>query len=233
MRDLKKIFIRLKILFFIGTEETKKLKIFKRIKKKTKNSDLFKKGSESEKMGNKSNEENDVEEGTDDSSADIIPTRHEENPQKLAEIIQDYELWGPFLFTILFCSLVSLISSSSSQENSFIIFIGIIFSANMILYINSRLMLARVSFMQLMSVLGYGLFPFSIAALICLCLRHLIHFLLIWLMIILILIFSSIITKKLLTTVVQESKLSLLWYPILLYHSTLSFLIISTSHHLN
>jgi hypothetical protein len=177
--------------------------------------------------------ERDVENSIDDSSADIIPTREEETPEKLAEIIQDYELWGPFLFTILFCSLVSLIGSSSSQESSFIIFIGIIFSANLILYLNSRLLLARVSFMQLMSVLGYSLFPFSLAALICLFVRNLIHFIFIWLIIILILIFSSVITKKLLSQAVDESKLKLLWFPTLLYHTTLGFLIISTSHHLS
>lgn len=187
---------------------------------------MYKNNSETEKIEDSSShqEPNSI----DESSANIVDKDPKEDPEKLAQIIQDYELWGPFLFTILFCSLGSLIGGSS-QESSFIVCVAIIFAGNIVLYLNSRLLQAKVSFLQLASVLGYSLFPFTVGALLCLLLRHVLHFMFVWAIILLILVFASIVTRKLLTRVVAQSKVSLVWYPILLYHFTLSFLIISTS----
>lgn len=234
MRDLRKILTRLKILFLIGKSETSKLKLFDKIKKlRKKKPDLFENASESEKIENKENSLGGSQNNSlDDSSIEIVERKDEEKVENIAAIIQDYELWGPFLFTMIFCFLASLINGLSSQENSFIIFIGIIWSANCVIYVNSRLLLARISFMQMISVLGYSLFPLSLAALLCLFLRNILHFVLIWLIIIFILLFASIVTRKLLNEVVSSSKLTLIWFPIFLYHLTLGFLMVSTSHHL-
>jgi len=81
-------------------------------------------------------------------------------------VTRDWDLWGP----LVFCLVLSLLMSFGASENqSQVVFTGIfsmVWLGEAVCTLNLKLLGGTVSFFQSVCVLGYCLFPLTIAALI-------------------------------------------------------------------
>ncbi|KAI5807862.1 Yip1 domain protein [Peziza echinospora] len=81
--------------------------------------------------------------------------------------LQEWDLWGPLLFTLLISTLLSSTPSTTTSPST--IFTGIfvlIWLGSAIITLQIKLLGANIGFFQSVSVIGYTLFPISVAALL-------------------------------------------------------------------
>jgi len=86
------------------------------------------------------------------------------NPQ--AASIHDWDLWGPLLFCLLLSTLLSI---ATSDEQSVDVFAGtfiMVWFGEALVTLQIKLLGGQISFFQSISVIGYTLFPMTIAALL-------------------------------------------------------------------
>lgn len=206
-RDLNRIWQRLKILFWIGSKDLPKLP-------------WRQKDSESENI--QDNQDTDAEN----------PTPQTTQPD-IQHILKDYELWGPFLFTLTFCLLAAyantgvLSSATSGHQTLFVIYICLVTFFNFVFYLNARLLRARISFLQMASVLGYSLFPHVVSALIWTIFKAVFGKILMFLVVVGVMCFAGLVSFRLLREAVPKGKVWLLLYPVLGYHLLLCFSLVS------
>lgn len=195
---MQKIWHRLKILFLIGRKDIQHFR-------------WNQKNSESDSINNSEN---------------FSPQEKTSDPE-IQNLLRDYELWGPFLFTLIFSLLASYDTLKGSHQTVFIIYICLISFFNFIFYFNARLLRAKISFLQMVSVLGYSLFPHVISALIWRIFRAVFGKFLIFLVVLGVMAFGGLVSYRLLRDVAPKGKVWLLLYPVLGYHLLLCFSLVS------
>ncbi|KAL2429946.1 hypothetical protein ABEF95_013396 [Exophiala dermatitidis] len=84
----------------------------------------------------------------------------------LSEGLRDWDLWGP----LIFCLLLSLfLSMRASKAQSDLVFSGVfsmVWIGEAVVTLQIKLLGGNISFMQSVSIIGYTLFPLTIAALL-------------------------------------------------------------------
>lgn len=79
--------------------------------------------------------------------------------------IREWELWGP----LLICVFLSMIIGYGGQKDKGLIFVVIFFVVwlgSIIITLNAQFLGSKVSFFQMMSLLGYCVFPYTVFGLV-------------------------------------------------------------------
>ena len=130
--------------------------------------------------------------------------------------IRNYDLWGPFLFTLVFAFCVTL-NRHESMEKIFSIIIIYIICGVSIVTINTKLLKINLTFSQGGSVIGYSLFPMNVSALFSGFLSFMPHFLKV-LVTILTILCSIKCGFEIMKCISTKDKIYLLTYPLVLFY---------------
>eukprot|EP00331_Platyophrya_macrostoma_P009039 CAMPEP_0176420526 /NCGR_PEP_ID=MMETSP0127-20121128/8653_1 /TAXON_ID=938130 /ORGANISM="Platyophrya macrostoma, Strain WH" /LENGTH=220 /DNA_ID=CAMNT_0017801127 /DNA_START=34 /DNA_END=694 /DNA_ORIENTATION=+ len=150
----------------------------------------------------------------------MMPKAREEGAKEL----RNWDLWGPLLICLLLATLLSLRAKDKAQVIFGTIFV-IIWIGACILTLNTKLLGGKISFFQSVCVLGYCVFPISVAALV----LSIIHaFISVPIIISLILsgmafVWSTFSSVGFMKALVNEEKKLLAAYPVLLFYLYLSW----------
>lgn len=87
----------------------------------------------------------------------------DKSEELMSREIRNYELWGPFAFSLLFAFFVTLRSGKSIESMFSIVIIYIAFGIVGVT-LNTRLLRTNLTLMQGASVVGYSLFPMNASA---------------------------------------------------------------------
>ncbi len=92
----------------------------------------------------------------------VVPKMTE---RKLEELY-NWDLWGPLLFCFLYSIALST-GDNTNNENSIFVLIFIIFwIGGFVITFNARFLGASIGICQMISLLGYGMFPINVAGII-------------------------------------------------------------------
>ena len=150
-------------------------------------------------------------------------TPKNQNNQQIENEIRNYELWGPFVFFLLF-SLTSSIRHSN-MEDVFTLVIMVLVAGCFILTLNSKLLHTNISFLQGASAIGYSIFPMNIGgAFICM-----FNFLPLFLKLSIGLTCSLFSIKcgfRIMEKMAAQDKVYLVTFPLVIFYFSLSWFII-------
>ena len=136
--------------------------------------------------------------------------------------IKNYELWGPFIFTLIFAVSNTLHSQNMEDDFSLIILFQIISFFGLI--INSKLLKIRISYLEGLSIFGYLIFPLSFVALV----NSILYFLPCFLRFLIITLgfFGSLKSgKDIFENLCGEDKVFLTLFPILLWQLAMAWFV--------
>lgn len=103
----------------------------------------------------------------------LLPFSYED---KLAEL-RNWDLWGPLIFCLLMTLFIALGSSQTQIDDIFGVIYMVLFGGSIVVGVNCYLVGGDGSIFMMISILGYCLAPFVIAALLNWLLRRFIFFL--------------------------------------------------------
>ncbi|EMR10571.1 hypothetical protein PNEG_01276 [Pneumocystis murina B123] len=83
-------------------------------------------------------------------------------PHENCNILRNWDLWGPFIFCLIFSLCLSLETSKNESINVFTGIFCIIWVGKLIITLNLKLLKVPISLFQSICILGYSLFPFVI-----------------------------------------------------------------------
>lgn len=138
----------------------------------------------------------------------------------------DWDLWGPLIFSLVFAIVLAFTNESQSTEvfSGSFAFIWIFY---FVIGLNVQLLGSTISFLSAISAIGYSMFPIVIGEVIC---TLLIHWRWIRLLIMLVLnawsIYAGVMSVK--CSGVFPGRVALAMYPVGLFYSVLSWLVIIT-----
>ena len=89
--------------------------------------------------------------------------QNDKNEANMSVEIRNYDLWGPFVFALLFAFCVTL-HRRENMEQIFSIIIIYISCGVVLVTLNARLLKTSLTLLQGGSVIGYSLFPMNISA---------------------------------------------------------------------
>lgn len=89
--------------------------------------------------------------------------KSDKTEESMSAEIRNYDLWGPFVFTLLFAFFVTL-RSGKSIESMFSLIIVYISFGTLGVTVNTRLLRTPLTLMQGASLIGYSLFPMNASA---------------------------------------------------------------------
>lgn len=142
--------------------------------------------------------------------------RADKTDETMGNEIRNYDLWGPFLFTLFFAFFVTLRSGQSIESMFSIIIIYISFGIVGVT-LNSRLLRTPLTVMQGASVIGYAMFPMNAAAVFLSLFYFLPHFLKV--AVILVSIACSIKCGfETVKVIAPKEKVALVFYPLVLFY---------------
>ncbi|KAL3643038.1 Protein YIP4a [Castilleja foliolosa] len=150
----------------------------------------------------------------------VFPNPYREDPGKA---LRDWDLWGPFFF-IVFLGLALSWSASVKKSEVFAVAFALLAAGAVILTLNVLLLGGHIIFFQSLSLLGYGLFPLDIGALICMLEGNVIIKVVV---VALTLAWSSWAAYPFMSTAVNPRRKALALYPVLLMYVSVGFLIIA------
>jgi len=91
----------------------------------------------------------------------LIPKMTERKLQEL----YNWDLWGPLIFCFLYS--IALSTGNSNSETSIFVLIFVIFwIGGFVITFNEKFLGAQISICQILSLLGYGMFPIAVAGVI-------------------------------------------------------------------
>jgi hypothetical protein len=82
--------------------------------------------------------------------------------------LRDWDLWGPFIFCLLLCLILSVTAPNGQTSTLFAGVFSIVTFGGGVATVNVVLIGRSVAFFQSLCAIGYCLFPMSAAALVCL-----------------------------------------------------------------
>ncbi|EPY52544.1 rab GTPase binding protein [Schizosaccharomyces cryophilus OY26] len=86
---------------------------------------------------------------------------------KNAQVLRDWDLWGPLIFSLVISLCLSLPASSSDRESIFTVVFALIWFGEAVCSLNIKLLGANISIFQSICILGYSSFPLVISSVVC------------------------------------------------------------------
>eukprot|EP01113_Clastostelium_recurvatum_P010231 TRINITY_DN1503_c0_g1_i2.p1 TRINITY_DN1503_c0_g1~~TRINITY_DN1503_c0_g1_i2.p1 ORF type:complete len:199 (+),score=35.45 TRINITY_DN1503_c0_g1_i2:62-658(+) len=150
---------------------------------------------------------------------------------KGVQALKDWDLWGPLLLCL---TLAIMLSQGAPEEQSALVFaivFVVVWVGAAIVTINAQLLGGTISFFQSVCVLGYCIFPLTLASIVTFILSHAIHGItftfikggvvlggFVW---------STISSIGFIRGLVPPARRALAVYPVLLFYLIISFVILA------
>ena len=144
----------------------------------------------------------------------FMQQNHDES--KMNHEIQNYDLWGPFLFALLFAFCVTVNCKESMERIFSTIIIYITFGA-IVVTVNAKLLKTKLTLLQGGSLIGYSLFPMNISAVFSGVLRFMPVFLKVLVTIVAVLC-SIKCGFEIVKCISSKDKIYLMTYPLVLFY---------------
>ncbi|KIV89595.1 hypothetical protein PV10_06981 [Exophiala mesophila] len=84
----------------------------------------------------------------------------------MSDGLRDWDLWGPLIFCLLLAMFLSMRASSDQTDLVFSGVFTVVWIGEAVVTLQIKLLGGNISFMQSVSIIGYTLFPLTIAALL-------------------------------------------------------------------
>jgi hypothetical protein len=137
----------------------------------------------------------------------------------LIKQINQWDLWGPLIFT----SILSLTNSIEKNSNNFVLIFIFFWVGSFIIFLNSYFLNNKISVFHFMCLLGYSLVPFVLMSLLFMLKINIILKILFG---ILALIWSLYVSFKFIKNKIDEKKMFLNMYPISLFFIFFFYLLV-------
>jgi hypothetical protein len=86
--------------------------------------------------------------------------------EKKLEELYDWDLWGPLLFCFLYSIALSTGENKNNENSIFVLIFVIFWVGGLVLTFNGRFLGAEIGLCQMISLLGYGMFPITLGGFI-------------------------------------------------------------------
>ena len=151
----------------------------------------------------------------------MLPFSYEE---KLGEL-RNWDLWGPLIFCLLITMFIALASSQSQVDDIFGVIYMVLFGGALVVGVNATLVGSEGSIFMMISILGYCLAPFVVAAAVNYFLRRVIFFLGVSLVCGFCWFWAVKSASVFIAACCRRSRRILALYPIMLYYMFFAFFI--------
>ena len=86
--------------------------------------------------------------------------------ERKLEELYNWDLWGPLLFCFLYSIALSTGDNTNNESSIFVLIFVIFWIGGFVITFNSRFLGAHIGICQMMSLLGYGMFPINVGGVI-------------------------------------------------------------------
>jgi len=86
--------------------------------------------------------------------------------ERKLEELYNWDLWGPLLFCFLYSIALSTGDNTNNESSIFVLIFVIFWIGGFVITFNSRFLGANIGICQMMSLLGYGMFPINVGGVI-------------------------------------------------------------------
>lgn len=140
--------------------------------------------------------------------------------------LKDWDLWGPLLLCLL---LASILSGSAPADQKSLVFSSvfvIVWCGSGVVTVNALLLGGTLSFFQSICVLGYCIFPLTLASVFCVTIGAMIGFWIRLLVVVFCFFWASSASVGFLSTLVPENRRALAAYPVFLFYLSISWMVV-------
>ena len=142
------------------------------------------------------------------------------NEKKLEELY-NWDLWGPLLFCFLYSIALSTGDNTNNESSIFVLIFIIFWIGGFVITFNGRFLGAKVGLCQMISLLGYGMFPITVGGIII----GFCRIRTIWIKLIIVVVafvWSCFASAGFLGGLVEPSKKFIATYPVIIFMFSLS-----------
>ncbi|KAM9950800.1 hypothetical protein ACTFIT_012077 [Dictyostelium discoideum] len=142
-----------------------------------------------------------------------------------ANVLRDWDLWGPLILCLVMAIFLSISAGEEQKALEFTIVFVVVWCGAAIVTVNGQLLGGNISFFQSVCILGYCIFPLTIATIIIWIIQN-------FTMIVKLPIvggawfWSSFASYGFLGSSVPESRRLLAVYPVLLFYLVIAWLVV-------
>ena len=143
-----------------------------------------------------------------------------------AKQLRDWDLWGPLVLCLLLSTCLSFSANTDDGSLVFEIVFVIVWAGAAIVAINGQLLGGNISFFQSVCVLGYCLFPLTVAAFVNMMFLQFVYFFVRVIVVGVAFIWSSYSSVGFIAEMVVPEKKGLAAFPVFLFYLFLSWFIL-------
>mmetsp|Transcript_1263 Transcript_1263/g.1410 ORF Transcript_1263/g.1410 Transcript_1263/m.1410 type:complete len:196 (+) Transcript_1263:159-746(+) len=141
--------------------------------------------------------------------------------------LREWDLWGPLLVCLLLSSVLSVTAPGDTASLVFAAVFVIVWLGAAAVTINAQLLGGSISFFQSICILGYCVFPLTIASTLCLIMSFIYKQLVIKIIIVSVgFIWSTRASVVFMNNVVKEERRMLAVFPVFFFYTFISWLIL-------
>ena len=141
--------------------------------------------------------------------------------ERKLEELYNWDLWGPLLFCFLFSIALSTGENDNNESSIFVLIFIIFWIGGFVITFNGRFLGAQIGICQMISLLGYGMFPITVGGIIIGFCR--IRNIFIKLIIVIVgLVWACLASVGFIGGLVEPNKKFLIVFPVILYLFSLS-----------
>ena len=86
--------------------------------------------------------------------------------EKKLEELYNWDLWGPLLFCFLYSIALSTGENNNNESSIFVLIFTIFWIGGFVITFNEKFLGAQIGLCQMVSLLGYGMFPITVGGII-------------------------------------------------------------------
>ena len=86
--------------------------------------------------------------------------------EKKLEELYNWDLWGPLIFCFLYSIALSTGNNKNNESSIFVLVFVIFWIGGFVLTFNGKFLGAQIGICQMISLLGYGMFPITVGGVI-------------------------------------------------------------------
>lgn len=140
--------------------------------------------------------------------------------------LKDWDLWGPLILCLVLATILSISAPSEQKSLVFTSVFVIVWCGSGVVTVNALLLGGTLSFFQSICVLGYCIFPLTVASIFCVTIGALIGFWSRLLIVAFCYTWASTASVGFLSTLVPENRRTLAAYPVFLFYLSLSWMVL-------
>eukprot|EP00302_Diacronema_sp_CCMP2436_P007351 CAMPEP_0179900972 /NCGR_PEP_ID=MMETSP0982-20121206/39454_1 /TAXON_ID=483367 /ORGANISM="non described non described, Strain CCMP 2436" /LENGTH=196 /DNA_ID=CAMNT_0021799365 /DNA_START=104 /DNA_END=694 /DNA_ORIENTATION=- len=141
------------------------------------------------------------------------------------ETLKDWDLWGPLLLCLILATILSASAPADQKSLVFTSVFVIVWCGSGVVTVNALLLGGTLSFFQCICVLGYCIFPLTVASIFCVTIGAMTGFWIRLLVVAFCFVWATSASVGFLSTLVPENRRALAAYPVFLFYLSLSWMV--------